>query len=117
MPITDHLPQPEEEVDGDDEEVDESLVNTSQVSKTKKLFGFPSTIIIYWNFVDFQGENTSLTEESQAPSSAAAAAIADKAPAAETKDEEKVGWSCLWLIYKIFCDLPIILSCRHQMWS
>ena len=37
MPIADHLPQPEEEVDGDDEEVDESLVNTSQVSKRNYL--------------------------------------------------------------------------------
>lgn len=35
----DYLPQPEEEVDGDDEDVDESLLNTSQVNTTKVVPG------------------------------------------------------------------------------
>jgi hypothetical protein len=63
---------------------------------------FPCIIL---NFLWFQDASTSLTEEDQTSASTAEAAIPDKTPTTETKDEEGVRLICVGLMYY---DLLII---------
>ena len=56
-------------------------------------------MIYFCTISDFQDVSISLTEENQTSAATAEAAAPDKAPTAETKDEEGVRLNCMGLMY------------------